>query len=370
MSATEPGATGAGATASATAASATTASATAADVAVVVRVRRRGAGRVWVVSGGLGLAVLAAFLLTMVVGDHAIPLPDLIASLTGHGSKGVDFIVHRLRLPRAVLAVLAGVAFGLSGAIFQRVVRNPLASPDVIGVTSGASVAAVLGITVGGLSGLSLSAAALGGSVLSTAAIYALAWRRGISGYRLALIGVGVAAGLSGVVSYLMTRADIRVATEALLWLTGSLNGRGHQVGPLGLALVVLVPAALALGRTLYGLQLGDDTARGLGLNVERGRIALLLTGVALVGAATAAVGPVAFVAFVSGPIALRLTGGGRPDLLPAGLVGALVVLLSDFAAQHALGGTQLPVGVVTGVVGAPYLLWLLVVSNRTGRGG
>lgn len=180
------------------------------------------------------------------------------------------------------------------------------------------------------------------------------------------LIGIGVGSVLSSVVSFLMTRADITLAQQALVWLTGSLNNRSWtDAVPLAVSLVVLVPAGLLLSRTLHGLQLGDDTAKGLGLRVERCRLGLILIGVALAGLATAAAGPVAFVAFVSNPIATRLVGGSRASLIPPALTGALVILVSDFAAEHLLGSTSLPVGVVTGAIGAPYLLWLLATSNR-----
>jgi iron complex transport system permease protein len=176
---------------------------------------------------------------------------------------------------------------------------------------------------------------------------------------------------MAGITSFLLTRADVRAAQEALIWLAGSLNGRTWgNVVPLALASLILVPAALLLGRPLAGLQLGDDLARGLGLPVERSRLLLLLVGVGLAGTATASAGPIAYIAFMSGPIAARLVGGGRPVLLPAGLVGAAIVLAGDFIGSHLLGPTQFPVGVVTGVIGAPYLLWLLATAHRSGRGG
>lgn len=339
-----------------------------AAVQTVARVRRRGAARARAVSTALALAVLVMFALSLCVGDYPIPPGELIASLTARGTPAVDYVVHRLRLPRAELAVLAGAAFGLAGTIFQQVVRNPLASPDVIGVSSGASAGAIALIVLAGASGPLLSAGALVGALLTAAAIYLLAWRRGVTGHRLALVGVGIAAGLNGVVSFFLTRTDVKVAAEGLLWLTGSLYGRADHVAPLAAAMAVLVPAAFLLGRSLRALRLGDDSARGLGVDAERRRRALLLVAVALTGAATAATGPIAFVAFVSGPIAARLTRGGAPGLLPAALVGALITLTADFAAQHLIPGTQVTVGVVTGAVGAPYLLWLLAVADRGGQ--
>ncbi|MFD7712444.1 FecCD family ABC transporter permease [Streptomyces sp. NPDC059786] len=334
-------------------------------------VRRRGRARVAVVTGGLLLVVLAAFCLSLATGDISVPLADVLATLVGGGDPGTRFVVIELRLPRALLAILVGVCFGLSGAVFQALLRNPLASPDVIGVSSGASAFAVLAGLFLGVGGLSLSAVVLGGAVLTGAAIYLLAWRQGVTGYRLVLVGIGVGTGLSSIVSYTMTRSDVTEAQNAFLWLTGSLNGRSWpNFWPLLISAAVLLPLTFAAARALPALQLGDETAGGLGTRVERSRLALLACATALAGVATASAGPVAFVAFVSAPIARRLVPGRGPALLPSAVTGAAVVLLADYAAQRVLPGTQLPVGVVTSVVGAPYLLWLLARANRAGRGG
>jgi len=340
------------------------------DVAVV---RRRESARARTVTVALAVAVVALLALSLSYGSFQVSLPDIVRSLLGRPAPPqVDYIVQTLRLPRALVGLLTGTAFGLAGAIFQQLLRNPLASPDVIGVTSGATTAAVLSIVVFSAGGGVLSLVALGGALAAAMIIYLFAWRGGsVGGYRFVLVGIGIGAALNGVTSFLLTRADVRTAQAALIWLAGSLNGRTwDHVGPLALAALLLVPAALLLGRPLTGLQLGDDVARGLGLDVERSRLALLLVGVGLAGTATAAAGPIAYIAFMSGPIAARLVGGGRPVLLPAGLVGAVLVLAADFIGSHLLGSTQFPVGVVTGIIGAPYLLWLLATANRSGRGG
>jgi iron complex transport system permease protein len=221
-----------------------------------------------------------------------------------------------------------------------------------------------------GLSGFVVSSFAFAGALLTATVIYLLAWRQGIAGYRLVLVGIGVAAILGSVIDFLMTRADVYDAQVALLWLTGSLNGASQaKMVPLLVLLVIVAPLTLWAAGSLTGLQLGDDTARSMGIRVERSRLLLILFGVALAAIATAAAGPIAFVAFVSGPIARRLTRGTGISLVPAALVGALVVSTADFAGQHLLP-VQLPVGVLTAAVGAPYLLYLLVVSNRIGSGG
>ncbi len=248
--------------------------------------------------------------------------------------------------------------------------RNPLASPDIIGITSGASAAAVIAILMLDLSGFAISAFAFGGALLTALAIYLLAWKQGVAGYRLVLVGIGIAAMLGAVIDYLMTRAQIWDAQVALLWLTGSLNGASAaEMRPLLLLMLIVVPLALWAGGALGGLQLGDDAATSVGVRVERSRLLLILIGVALASIATAAAGPVGFVAFVSGPIARRLTHGTGIALVPAALVGAAVVIAGDFVGQHLLP-VQLPVGILTAAVGAPFLLYLLVRSNRIGHGG
>lgn len=318
----------------------------------------------------LGLIVLAAAV-NVSVGDFLIPLPDVFPAIVGRGGADSDFIVRVLRLPRSLTGMLVGAAFGMSGAIFQSLARNPLASPDIIGVNAGAAFAAVLVIVFLDPHTIGVTAGALIGALGAAVAIYLLAYRRGVSGYRLVLVGIAVTYTLASLTSYLLTRANIYDAARATVWLTGSLNGRGwDHVGPLGAALLVLVPAALLLGRHLRGLQLGDDAARGLGVRVEATRGGLLLTGVGLAATAVASAGPVAFVALISPQIARRLAGSAAGALAPAALVGALLTLVSDLIGRRLFAPTELPVGVITAIVGAPYFLWLLARANRVGRGG
>jgi iron-siderophore transport system permease protein len=327
--------------------------------------------RARVVSVALLVVTSVVFSVSISVGDFPIPLRDVIPAIFGRGSPDADFIVRTLRLPRAVAALLVGSAFGLSGSVFQLLARNPLASPDIIGITSGASASAVFMIVVIGAGANAVSVGALIGSLFTAMAIYGLAYKRGVSSYRLVLVGIGVAAVLNAITSYLLTRAEILDAQRATVWLTGSLNARGwEQVRPLAVAMSVLCPALALLVRPMGGLQLGDDVAKGLGISVERAKAGLIVVAVALCAVATSTAGPVAFVAFLAGPIARRLAGGSHLALLPAALVGALLLLASDLIARRAFAPTELPVGVVTGIVGAPYLVWLLARANRIGSAG
>lgn len=336
----------------------------------VAHARKSRQGRAGVVTLVLAVAVFAVFCVSLSLGDFKIPVSDVVATLFGHGDKATEFIVNRLRLPRALTGVGVGMALGLSGAIFQSVARNPLASPDIIGITYGASAFAVFGIVILGVTGTAIAGLAVGGAVLTAFAMYLLAWRQGVSSYRLILVGIGIGAIATSITSYLLTRSRVELAQQALIWLTGSLNGRDwSHVRMMAVVLVVLAPAMVLLVRRLRILQLGDETAYGLGLRVEGARLSLIVIAVLLAAVATAAAGPIGFVAFVAPPVARWLTRSPGPAMIASALVGALVVASSDLVAQHGLG-PQLPVGVVTGVVGAPYLMFLLARANRVGSGG
>jgi iron complex transport system permease protein len=332
-----------------------------------IRVDRRTA----VVSLALTAAIVVTGAVSVSVGDFPIPLADVLPAIFGYGSDDADFIVNTLRLPRALTGILVGAAFGLSGAIFQSLARNALASPDVIGITAGASAAAVAVIVWYGGSSATVALGAFAGALATAIAIYLLAYRRGVSGYRLVLVGIGIGAMLASFTAYLLTRAEINDAQRATVWLTGSLNGRSWEhVRPVGVALAILAPITLVLGRRLRLLELGDDTAKGLGVRVERSRATLILAGVGLAAVATASAGPIAFVALVAPQIARRLVNSAGATLLPSALVGAALVTLSDVIARRTFAPTELPVGIVTGIVGAPYLLWLLARANRIGSAG
>ncbi|MFP4513797.1 MAG: FecCD family ABC transporter permease [Acidimicrobiales bacterium] len=313
----------------------------------------------------------AAFAWSISIGDFPIPLVDVLSYLIGQGSEDADFIIGQLRLPRGLTAAMVGAAFGISGAIFQRIARNPLASPDIIGINAGAAAAAVFTIVVLHGTSVQVTFGALAGSTATALAIYALAYRKGVTGYRLVLVGIGITAMLGSVTSYLLTRAEILDAQRATVWLTGSLNARSwDHVRPIAIALLVLVPCAIGLARHLRLLELGDDAARGLGTRVELARGGLLLTGVALAAVSTASAGPIAFVALVAPQIARRLTGGRSLALVPAAMCGALLLVAADLAARRLFAPTELPVGVFTAILGAPYLLYLLARANRIGSGG
>jgi iron complex transport system permease protein len=324
---------------------------------------------------GIGLVVLVlGMTLNIGRGDFPISVGDVLSVLAGGGDPGQRFIVLDLRLPRSLTGLLVGAALAVAGAITQSIARNPLASPDMIGFTAGANAAAVCVIVLGGASGWFLGAvglpvAALAGGLLSAFAIYGLAWRRGVQGFRLVLVGIGVDVTLTAVVHWLIIVGGVTEAARAYVWLNGSLNGRGWEhVWPVAIAVAVLLPLVAALARPMQLLEMGDDTAEALGVSAERARRSVLVLGVALTAIATASAGPIVFVALAAPQIARRLTRATGPGAGAAALTGSVLLLAADVAAQRLFPSTPLPVGVMTGVLGGLYLIWLLRRQARKGH--
>jgi iron complex transport system permease protein len=260
-----------------------------------------------------------------------------------------------------------GFSFGLAGVTFQTMLRNPLASPDIIGISAGASTAAAFAIVVLSLGATQVSIFAIVVGLAVALLVYGLSYKSGVAGTRLILIGIGIAAMLDSMTSYILAKADAWDVQEAMRWLAGSLNGSSWRaVIPVLVAVALLAPLLVVLSRNLMVTQLGDDAASALGVRVNRTRLIVIVAAVGLIAFGAAAAGPIAFVPFLAGPIAARIVGHAGSLLVPAALVGALLVLVADFCAQFAFG-TRFPVGVITGVLGAPYLIYLIVRTNRAG---
>ncbi|MER7014944.1 iron chelate uptake ABC transporter family permease subunit [Saccharopolyspora sp. NPDC000359] len=326
--------------------------------------------------GGLVL-LLAVFVLDVGLGEYQISPLEVLQTLLGGGDRAQQIIILELRLPRALTALLVGAALGLSGAIMQTLARNPLASPDMLGITWGAGTAATLVIVLGGTAGsvagaladYGLPLVALVGGLLTGVAVYGLAYRRGVDSYRLVLVGVGVSALAGNATYWLLTVGDVNEAGRALVWLTGSLNARGWEhVVPTAIALCVLVPLTLIGSHVLSALQFDDDTVRGLGVRMDLSRGLLLLAAVVLASIATAAAGPIQFVALATPQIALRLARTSRPPMLASMVFGGALVVGADVISRTAFGALELPVGIVTAILGAPYLIYLLVRRYREVR--
>ena len=324
--------------------------------------------RVLVVGGVLlGVAVMLT-VMALTIGPADVGFLDSLRAALGIRTGGsADFIVGQLRAPRTYTTALMGAMFGLAGALLQSISRNPLASPDFIGISAGAGAGAVAVIAlVGASSTLLLAGGAAAGALLAAALITALSWRRGIVPLRLILTGIGIGFVASAVSQYFLTIVNINVADQALSWLVGSTNARTWtHVAIAAVLLAVLGPIALLQARALRTIEMGDDTASALGINVQRSRLIIALVAVLLTAGAVAVVGPVAFIALVAPALARRLTRSAGATLIPSALMGATLALAADFAAQHATGALQLPIGIYTAAIGAPYLLYLVWRASR-----
>jgi iron complex transport system permease protein len=317
----------------------------------------------------VGTLALFAVAVALVVGDYPIPLDRIAPALVGQGSPRIRYVVLELRLPRALVAAAGGAALGVAGAVFQRLARNALASPDVVGVSAGAGLGAVGALILLAAGPTGMVAGAAGGALVAAGAVYRLSWRGGVTGTRLVLVGIAVAAVASSVTAYLLTTADLYVAEQATVWLVGSLAGRSWAYAtPLLVAVAVLAPAPAIGARTLGVLDLGDDTAGGLGVPVERARGGLLAVATLLAAAVTAVGGPIAFVALAAPQIARRLERRRPAGLALSAVVGAALLGLSDLAARRLAAPAEIPVGVITAVCGAPLLLALLIRARRRGE--
>ncbi|MFE7508350.1 FecCD family ABC transporter permease [Promicromonospora sp. NPDC057488] len=339
---------------------------TVSTVADLRAVRRR---RQTLVVSGMVLVVLVAGTVALLIGAAGLTPGQAIGGVLGLGDKGDVFVIQKLRLPRIEAAVVIGAAFGLAGALFQSTLRNPLASPDILGISTGASLGAVLGVLVLGLSGVALSGIAFAGAAVVALAIWLLAWRRGLHSIRFVLVGVGFAYLGSSLIAWTLARAQEHEAAAVLTWTVGSISDvRGEQLTLVAVGTLVLAAAVAVVSRTQGPLALGDDNARALGVHVDAARVGTLLLAVALVALATSASGPIAFVALVAPAIARRLVNDGGAALVASAVTGAALTLVADVVAQHGLLGVAAPVGVVTGLVGAPYLLWLLATNEKRSR--
>ena len=318
-------------------------------------------------TGILLLLTLSLAAVMMLYGNTIYSPETVLRVLSGTDAGGAAFTIRTLRFPRMLTAILCGMAFGLSGNTFQQLLGNPLASPDIIGVTSGASVAAVFGILILKLDYGIVAVMAVFSGLLVSALIYFLSHKNGFSNTRLILTGIGMQAFLNSIISWMLLKASEYDVASALRWLSGSLNGVKMDTVP-ALAAVVFTAGLgiLLLSRHLLILQLGEAHAVTLGIPVSITRLLLILLALVLTAFAASVTGPIASVAFLSGPIAARISGRGRSSMLAASLTGSILILISDLVGQFTLP-SRYPVGVITGILGAPYLLFLLLRINHKG---
>ncbi|MCZ4101762.1 FecCD family ABC transporter permease [Streptomyces sp. H39-C1] len=322
--------------------------------------------RTTVVCAILLLLTLVVGVLALGTGEFSLPPDQVVRALTGQESGWARLVVVEWRLPRVVLALLIGSALGLSGAVFQSLMRNPLGSPDVIGFNTGAYTGVLVATAYVGHDYAQTSVGALVGGLLTAAVVYLLAYRQGVQGFRLIIVGIAVSAVLGSVNQWFIIKADLQTAYAAALWDQGTLNDLSwDQVPPVAYAVGALSLLLVAMGPSLRLLELGDDAASALGVRREPVRLAYLAVGVALTAVATAAAGPISFVALAAPQIAARLTRAPGIALVPSAVTGALLLLVGDFLAVRLFAPTQLPVGVVTVSLGGAYFAWLLARNTR-----
>lgn len=318
------------------------------------------------------LALLVTLLLTLIlsigIGSTLVPLSEMIQTLVGQGSKQYDFIILSLRLPRVLVALLIGAALGVSGAILQGVIRNPLASPDIIGITNGAAFAATAFIVYlgGSVSIKHLPLAAIAGATTVSVLIYLLAWKKGVSPFRLVLIGIGMSTAMGSLTTFMIVVTNAYTAAEAYVWLTGSIYAASMQKFYILLPFVVIfIFLAVVLSRNVTIQELGDDVATSLGSRVQLQRFLLVFISVILAGAAVAIGGAIGFVGLISPHISRKLVGASFGSMIPtAALVGALLVALADLIGRTAFQPYDVPAGIFTAAIGAPFFIYL-IYRNR-----
>lgn len=333
----------------------------------IIKGRAKRRRRFLLMTSLLSLITILLMSTMLMLGNTIYPVSDVINVLLGNQVQGASFAVGTIRLPRMLAGIFAGFAFGVSGTVFQTMLRNPLANPNVIGITTGSSAAAVFCIVVLQTSATMVSIASVIGGLATVLVIYFLSKGSSFSIGRLVLVGIGIQAMLTAVINYLLLISKQNDVPTAMRWLSGSLNGaKMEQLPPLMITVLLCLPIIIWLSNHLEILELGEMAATSLGIDTNKTRILLIVCSVLILSMATATTGPIAFVAFLAGPIAKRLVGAGYSSIIPAGLIGIILVLAADLIGQFAFTA-RYPVGVITGIIGAPYLIYLLVRMNRKG---
>jgi iron complex transport system permease protein len=328
----------------------------------------RWAVRSTVVVTGLVTGAIVVAILALGLGEYVVSPLDVIRVFTGANTSFDQVVVLEWRAPRVAMALLVGAALAVSGAIFQALTRNPLGSPDIIGLDFGAYTGALVVIAAFGGGYYATAAGALIGGLSYAALLYALAYRKGVAGYRLIVVGIALGAMVSSVNQWISIKINLHAAVTAAVWQQGSLNGLSWaQAIPMALCLAVLAALLIGMGLRLPVVQMGDDIAGALGIRPERARLCYLAAAVGLVALATAAAGPISFVALAAPQLARRLTRGAGVSLTSSAAMGSALLVTSDLIAQHLFGGHELPVGAVTVSLGGLYLVYLLTIQNRRG---
>lgn len=317
----------------------------------------------------LTFIVAALSLLSLSVGGVGVPLEEVLASLVGRNAEASNLIIMQFRLPRITAAILIGAALAAAGALLQGVIRNPLASPDLLGVTGGASVAVVAFMTfVTGYSIHWVPFIAIGGALVTATINYVLAWKKGVSPFRLVLIGIGISTAMGALTTFLLISGPTYLAAQVLNWMTGSIYGTNWAyIEVLWPWVAIFIPLSLLMAKELNVQSLGEDVARGLGNRLQLSRMILLFYSVALAGAAVGAAGTISFIGLMAPHIARRLVGNCYKLIIPvSAFIGAIILLLADLAGRMLFQPLDIPAGVFTAGIGAPFFMYLLFKRKRT----
>ncbi|GED70528.1 iron ABC transporter permease [Brevibacillus reuszeri] len=329
---------------------------------------RRPAWKNATIVSALAAAALVLAVLCLSLGSISVPIRDVILSLVGMNEEGSDLIIRQFRLPRIVAALLIGAALAVSGSLLQGVIRNPLASPDLLGVSGGASVAVVAFMTV--FTGYSIHfvpVIAIVGAFAVAVVNYLFAWKQGVTPSRLVLIGIGISMAMSALTMFLLLSGPAYLAAQVLNWMTGSLYGTNWSyIMAIWPWIVVIIPLSLLWAKELDIQALGEETAIGLGSRLQMSRLAAMLLSVALAGVAVGIAGTISFIGLLAPHMARKLVGNRYGIVIPtAALIGAIVLLLADLAGRMLFLPLDIPAGVFTAGVGAPFFLYLLFRRKR-----
>ena len=315
----------------------------------------------WCMSVFLLLVLLGLILLGLSIGDNGLTLQQSVWAVFGAGDTFAVFLIQELRLPRIIAAILSGAALAVAGCLLQTLARNRLATPNVIGLDNGATAFAVASIVAVPVS-LATPVLALTGAATAAALAFGLSAGSGARGYRFIIMGIGVGAVFGALTNFMLARTDMDSAKSAYPWTVGSLNARPEEaIYWLGCALILSVPFAVYVARSLNTMRLSDAVAIGLGTSIRQTRWLTLIVVVLLTGFSVALAGPIGIIALAAPEAARSMSSANRVPVLSAGLVGSCLMLLADTIGQYAFSPIEVPVGLITAIVGGPYLIWILL---------
>ncbi len=311
------------------------------------------------------LVLLGLIVLSLSIGETDLSIVQSVWAVFGQGDVFAVFLIQELRLPRIIAAVLSGAALAVGGCLLQTLARNRLATPNVIGLDNGATAFAVASIVAVPVS-LAAPALALTGAATAAALAFGLSAGAGARGYRFIIMGIGVGAVFGALTNFMLARTDMDSANSAYPWTVGSLNARPEEaIYWLGYALILSVPLAVYLARSLNTMRLSDAVAIGLGTSIHRTRWMTLVVTVILTGFSVALAGPIGIIALAAPEAARSMSPANRVPIVPAALVGSCLMLLADTIGQHAFSPIEVPVGLITAIVGGPYLIWILLRQRQ-----